>query len=146
MILISHRGNLIGKNPSAENSRECILLALNEGFDVEIDLWFTDGKLWLGHDRPNYPVGIDFLTKHSDRLWLHCKSLETLAYLSNYDTYNYFFHDSDLATITSKGYLWVYPGNQPVKNSIAVLPEINNDDVSEAVGVCSDFIRHYALG
>ena len=45
--------------------------------------------------------------------------------------------------MTSKGYLWAYPGKQPIKRSIAVMPEINNDDISECIGVCSDVIQKY---
>ena len=30
-----------------------------------------------------------------------------------------------------------------LKNSIAVLPEINNDDVSQCSGICSDYIKDY---
>ena len=35
MILISHRGNLSGKNEELENSPEYIMNALNYGFNVE---------------------------------------------------------------------------------------------------------------
>ena len=46
-------------------------------------------------------------------------------------------------TLTSNGWMWVYPGKQPIKGSIAVMPEIYNDDVSECAGVCSDYIEKY---
>ena len=62
-----------------------------------------------------------------------------------YSEINYFFHDNDDLTITSKGFLWVYPGKQPVKNSIAVLPELYNDDLNSCLGICSDFINDYKL-
>ena len=57
--------------------------------------------------------------------------------------FNYFWHETDTLTLTSKGYIWVYPGKQIVKNSIAVLPEIFNDNISECVGICSDNIKNY---
>jgi hypothetical protein len=57
--------------------------------------------------------------------------------------FNYFWHEEDTMTLTSYGYMWVYPGKQPVKNSIAVMPEIHNDDISECKGVCSDYIKNY---
>jgi hypothetical protein len=56
---------------------------------------------------------------------------------------NYFWHDKDDMTLTSHGYAWVYPGKQPVKNSIAVLPEINNEKTDGCIGVCSDIIESY---
>jgi hypothetical protein len=39
--------------------------------------------------------------------------------------------------------MWVYPGKQPIKGGVAVLPEIHNDDISQCYGVCSDFIEKY---
>ena len=57
--------------------------------------------------------------------------------------YNYFWHEEDTLTLTSKKYLWVYPSKQPIKNSIAVMPELNDDDISECIGICSDYIENY---
>ena len=48
-----------------------------------------------------------------------------------------------MITLTSLGYIWSFPGKQPIKDSIAVMPEIHNDDTSKAIGVCSDFIENY---
>jgi hypothetical protein len=39
MILIAHRGNLDGPNPSMENHPDYIDAAINAGFHVEVDLW-----------------------------------------------------------------------------------------------------------
>jgi hypothetical protein len=39
--------------------------------------------------------------------------------------------------------MWAYPGKQKISNSIAVMPEIYNDDLSECVGICSDHIYDY---
>jgi hypothetical protein len=48
----------------------------------------------------------------------------------NENLLNYFFHQEDDITLTSKGYIWAYPGKQPIKNSIAVMPELNKDDLT----------------
>ena len=53
------------------------------------------------------------------------------------------WHETDKVTITSKGFIWAFPGHQPLKNSIAVMPEINNEDVSQCIGICSDYIEQY---
>jgi hypothetical protein len=53
MILISHRGNINGKQPSKENHPLYIFEAIKQGFQVEIDVWFIDGKFKLGHDNHN---------------------------------------------------------------------------------------------
>jgi len=145
MILISHRGNLNGKVKD-ENKPNLIEEVISLGFDVEVDLRLSEKILFLGHDFPQYQISVEWLKKNSNHLWVHCKDLKTLEFLSNHkilNSLNYFFHDNDEATITSKGYLWVYPGLQPVKNSIAVLPELNNENISTCTGICSDYISNY---
>jgi glycerophosphoryl diester phosphodiesterase len=46
MLLISHRGNISGPQPKLENTVAYIEQAINQGFDVEIDVWFQDGKFF----------------------------------------------------------------------------------------------------
>jgi len=144
MKLISHRGNLIGPNPERENSPLYLQEALDNGFDVEVDLWFIEDKLYLGHDEPQYLISHSWLTQFLYRLWVHCKNPEAIVYLQeNYPQINYFWHQEDTLTLTSKKYIWVYPGKQPIKDSIAVMPEIHNDDISQCLGICSDYIQNY---
>jgi hypothetical protein len=144
MKLISHRGNLIGPNSERENSPSYLQEALDNGFDVEVDLWFIEDKLYLGHDEPQYLISHSWLTQFLYRLWVHCKNPEAIVYLQeNYPQINYFWHQEDTLTLTSKKYIWVYPGKQPIKDSIAVMPEIHNDDISQCLGICSDYIQNY---
>lgn len=149
MILISHRGNISGKNPESENSPEYIVEAIELGYSVEIDLWLIDDTYFLGHDFPQYKININWILQRKLFLWIHCKNINAIEEIKKnskqiiYEGINYFFHDKDDVTITSKGYLWVYPGKQPVKNSIAVLPEIFEDDLSHCIGICSDNIGKY---
>ena len=149
MILISHRGNINGIESNNENNPEYIQKALDLGYDVEIDLRIKDNKLYLGHDEPQYLMDLDWFEKYHTKLWLHCKEIEVIEKLHHLDSrglyLNYFWHENDTLTITSKGYLWVYPGKQPVKGGIAVLPEMNNDDISQSLGICSDVIENYKL-
>ena len=147
MIRISHRGNLDGRIPEKENNPSYIDAAIKAGYDVEVDLWEVDGELFLGHDEPQYPIDFDWLEERSSVLWIHCKNIEALISCSD-DEYslamlNYFWHEEDTVTLTSFNWMWAYPGKQPIKGSIAVMPELNNDDISEAAGVCSDFIKNY---
>jgi len=140
MILISHRGNINGKKETMENHPEYVLTALNLGFDVEIDLWYSNETFFLGHDEPKYAITQDWLVLYSEKLWLHCKNLEAIEYLKNNNlNLNYFWHQEDFVTITSKGHIWTYPGKQPIKNSIAVLPEKYNDPIDICYGICSDY-------
>lgn len=143
---ISHRGNLQGRKPQLENSPEYILEAINAGFDVEIDVRYIDGKFKLGHDSPKYDFPFNLIDRYSKKLWLHCKNLQAVVALSNFPLntqLNYFWHQKDDVTLTSKGYIWAFPGKQPLLGSIAVLPEIYNDNISESDGICSDYILDY---
>jgi hypothetical protein len=141
---ISHRGNVNGKSSERENTSSYIQEAISGGYDVEIDIWIKKSKIYLGHDGPEQNISLEWLTNRKDKLWIHCKSLEALTFFNECNvSFNYFFHDSDEATLTSKGFIWVYPGKQPVKNSIAVMPEINDDNFADCIGVCSDFIQNY---
>lgn len=142
MRLISHRANINGKNKATENSPEAIDHAIRLGFDVEIDIWFVDGKWSLGHDQPTYPIELEWLEKRKHNLWIHCKNIGSIVNLKD-TSFHYFWHENDTLTITSKGMLWVFPGKQPVKGSIAVMPEIHNDDIRDCFGICSDSIIKY---
>lgn len=143
MILISHRGNLNGKEKN-ENSPTLINKRLNENFNVEIDVWYENNQFYLGHDNPEYKIDINFLM--SSNLWIHCKNYKALSEISKYKNINYFYHNIDNYTLTSKGYIWVFPGKELINNSIAVLPEItkySDEDLKICYGICSDNILQY---
>jgi len=144
MILISHRGNINGKFESYENEPTYIDKAISEGYDVEVDVWYKDKMLWLGHDKPDYGIDFRWFRDRIGKLWVHCKNVEAVVYFKEcgYDV-NYFWHEEDTLTLTSHNHLWVYPGKQPIRNSIAVMPEIHNDDVFQCLGICSDYIEKY---
>jgi hypothetical protein len=144
MKLISHRGNINGRFESYENEPNYIDLAISEKYEVEVDVRVIEGILWLGHDKPQYDVDFRWFLDRISKLWIHCKNIEALVYFQECEyEFNFFWHQEDDATLTSKNYIWAYPGNQPIKNSIAVMPELNNDDLSKCLGICSDHIINY---
>lgn len=146
IFLISHRGNTNGRVPELENKPDYIDKALQSGYDVEIDIWLIDGQIFLGHDKPQYRITLEWLYERKSELWIHCKNIESIEFFNSLlGTYNYFWHQEDIVTLTSKNFIWAYPGKQPIKNSISVLPELNNDDVSKTLGICSDYIEKYKL-
>lgn len=144
MIFISHRGNIDGRIPERENEPSYIQEALNKGYDVEVDVWYENGSLILGHDKQMYPVGDAFLM--NNHLWCHAKSIIALRKLLD-NVCHCFSHDKDYCVLTSRNRIWVYPGNQLVEGSIAVLPELSDysDEYLKEMcyGICSDFIRSY---
>ena len=146
MILIAHRGNIDGRSESHENEPSYIDLALSKGYDVEIDVWYIDKQLYLGHDKAQYGVDFRWFRDRITKLWIHCKNIESVIYFSEcgYD-FNYFWHENDTITLTSTNKIWAFPGKQPIKNSIAVMPEIYNDEIYECSGICSDFVKNYKM-
>jgi glycerophosphoryl diester phosphodiesterase len=141
MLIISHRGNLRGSSPSTENTIDAIQNVIELGFDCEIDVWYKDNKFWLGHDKPENKVTIDFFIKHSSYLWIHCKNIEALIHLK--DKFNCFFHDKDTYTLTSKGYIWGNISSPMTKETIQVMPERAKHEYQECLGICTDFPIHY---
>jgi hypothetical protein len=154
MKLIAHRGNTEGPNPLEENKIEYIEEAIENGFDVEIDIWFfpQTNQFFLGHDKPDYPATIFWLAKNIDKLWIHCKNIDALyEFSSNTSGYNYFWHDTDRYTLTSKDYIWTYPGQSYNPKSIIVMPEtmkvfpsfimeLEDMKAYNCYGICSDYV------
>lgn len=143
MILIAHRGNVVGPNPDKENHPDYILEAIKSGFHVEIDLWLANNQLHLGHDEPQYPIKPEFL--YNESFWIHAKNIDTAYYLTKHKDLHWFFHDQDDCVLTSRGYLWTYPGKQLTPESIAVMPEriTTPYDLSLSCGICTDYPIKY---
>ena len=141
MRYIAHRGNLEGPNAELENLPAYVELAL-EVCDAEVDLWVVNNKFYLGHDKPVYAINPEWLDKHIHKLWIHCKNIEAVEKLFEKD-FNFFWHENDTVVLTNHGFMWAYPGKQPIKNSIAVMPERHNDDVSNCYGICTDYVFKY---
>jgi hypothetical protein len=145
MILISHRGNTLGPNPEKENHPEYILAALQAGYDVEIDVWFENGKFMLGHDEPQYEFPFALIQNYHSKIWFHCKNMDALSKLNELDPVgsklNYFMHESDLGVLTSRNYIW---STELFTKGILVMPEVfNKEPIETTLGVCSDYIEKY---
>ncbi len=151
MIKISHRGNFGGPS-SKENTKDQIQKAIDQDYDVEIDLWHSGepgASYFLGHDAPSEEVPIDWLKQRTTRLWIHCKSPQTFIKLSGSD-FNYFWHDLDLYTMTSKGFIWSRPGVLSGSNVVVLMPEYTQEPKwdykkSDCLGVCTDFPERLRL-
>ena len=147
MKLIAHRGLINGPNKTIENHPDQIELAIDCGFDCEIDLWFDeDSKFYLGHDNPQYSIDKDFVIKHRKRLWIHAKNLKALYWLSTTNSFfNYFWHQNDDCVITSQGYIWTYPEKPLTDRSIRLMPEWADPEFKTVLknlcfGICSDYV------
>ena len=143
MRYIAHRGLTKGPNANLENCPEQILKSLGEGFDCEVDLWSVNSKYYLGHNSPTYLIDKEFLNQSG--LWIHCKNLEALEFCQNNIKLNYFWHQEDDYTLTSKGYIWAYPGKALTSNCVMVMPEWEDPKLERVKGiecfaVCSDYV------
>ena len=143
---IAHRGNLNGPNPKDENHPDYIMEAFRKTYMVEIDLRMFGGKLWLGHDEPQYEIESKFLFDNKPKLWIHCKDRLALEYCQLNRELNYFWHDTDAYTLTSWNYIWAYPGEVPIGNRcVMVMPELHweTEDILRfsPYGFCSDYVE-----
>lgn len=148
MKLIAHRGNIDGISLSDENHPDYIDAAIKQGYDVEIDVRYDikSEKLFLGHDEPQHLISWYWLAGRKDNLWIHCKNLDALYHFCHGTSgFNYFWHQEDYFTLTSKKYIWTYPGQAYTPNSVIVMPEwkYTNWDmlkVMDCHGICSDYV------
>lgn len=102
---IAHRGNRKGKTEH-ENRPVYLSNAARDHF-VEVDVWYVNDKIFLGHDEPTYEVSIDFLK--DEKFFCHAKNIEALHRMLEEPDIHCFWHENDLVTLTSKGYVWKYP-------------------------------------
>lgn len=135
MIIISHRGNLNGVDSDLENTPEAILRSLDLGFDVEVDLRLHNDKLYLGHDEPQYRVDLNFLKQSN--VWVHAKNKEVVPLLINEKNIHWFWHETDQLTLTSRGYVWCFPGHE-IGGGIMVDCEQKVPIGITLLGVCTD--------
>lgn len=152
--LISHRGNINGRTEH-ENDPTYIKDALDSGYNVEIDVSFSNNSFWLGHDDGRHKVEIDFL--QNKKLWCHLKNKESLKEIVSInarmqlseDKVHYFWHTNEDLVITSYGYIWHHSRSATTDftlKSIAVLPELmhhGTDFTNKCYGICSDVIKKY---
>jgi hypothetical protein len=152
MRLIAHRGNIRGKIPHLENTEPYIIDAITQGYQVEIDIWYVNQTLYLGHDDPLYKTSFEFLHKYSAKLLIHCRDLKALEFMHNdkkLSKFNYFYHITEPAVISSHGDIIMHShANRCIDNSIYMLPEIlgiKNRYLKKCAGICSDVIFNYVF-
>jgi len=137
---IAHRGNCYGANPDLENHVDYLTAAYRAVGAVEVDVQTVAGQLYLGHNEPQEPADIDMLMQVN---WFcHAKDIETLGTLLTAGVHT-FWHQEDTVTLTSKGFIWCYPGiNLEHNRSIWLDFEgaIQDMDSVNAWGLCADEI------
>lgn len=137
MLIIAHRGNVAGAEPSLENTVEHVDAALAAGFEAEVDVWSVGGVYMLGHDAPSVVVSAAWLRR--PRMWCHAKNVEALVRMQA-DSIHCFWHETDAYTVTSRNGLWCYPGNFSPEGITVVTggPETVSVTPGGIGGVCTD--------
>lgn len=159
MLLISHRGNISGRNPRRENTISYIQEAVDLGYMVECDLWVSENKLYLDHSCAmiggcaekifysfkNPPITDDFLKGNATALLIHCKNNEALSFCQG-KVLNYFYHSNDAFTVSSFGFPIAHSNQKAVEKTICMLPEthgLSKESIKDCFGICSDIISFY---
>lgn len=141
MNKIAHRGNYAGIDAERENTIAYLREALEAGYYIECDVQTVDGEMFFGHDEPQEPVSYEILM--NARTICHAKDISALIQL-HYLNAHCFWHQEDTVTITSKGYIWCYPGIHP-KYPDAIWLDLAGmslpEDTSGIFGICSDDFR-----
>lgn len=147
MKIISHRGNINGVVSEKENRPSYIDCALGLGYDVEVDIRYIDNKFWLGHDEPQYQLNEKWMLLRKDKLWFHCKNLDSSIKIQELSSdLKFFCHKQDDYVLTSVGKFWVHDLTNKIDQNCIIpllsLTEIHNYDYSKKpFAICTDYIN-----
>ena len=145
MRLISNKGNISGVSEN-ENNPEQIQNAIDNGYEVKVNLWLKDNKLYTGNNEAEHLFSLEFLETNHSKLWLQCHDIELIKRFSEIDPLglkiNYFWIDNGNVVRTSKG-VWIVRENEPFDGCVYLNPEINELDYSKCLGLISDRILNY---
>lgn len=140
MLYISNRGNLSGRIPDNENSVDYLLAAMSAGYCVNTDVWVIRGRSVTGVKEPAQAINLNNFSK--DRLLIRARNLPALLFLLE-NGYHCYWRESDNIILTNKSFVLSF-NNSLIPKSIVMNPEDNSiSDLSDYVGVCSDFISGY---
>ena len=144
MKIISHRGNLNGPNFELENTKGYIDIALENNFDVEIDLWKVNDEFFLGHDKPINEVSLEWLENRKKNLWIHTKNFNAFESILEINrNFIFFYYTIEPLVLVSNGKIWTHSPEKIVNPKNCILPLLNKIDlektnVKDWFGVCTD--------
>lgn len=142
-IIISHLGNIRGRQPEQENTLPYIQQALKEGWHVCVDVCFRNGGFLLPHEKGFHVAPPALLSKQ--RVWCRAFDPETMDALCNINAHC-FLVSRDFMSLTSSQFIWTLPPHNLVARSIAVYPEFAEPDWLEnfePAGLCSNEPARY---
>jgi hypothetical protein len=142
---ICHRGNLDGPMKDLENNFGVLIQRAIQGHRVEIDVWYHEQNLWLGHDRPEYKITLEWLASCKRRL-IHAKDGKTFEYLllesgKRALDLHIFYHTEEDYVLTNKGLVICYPGKPLLQGSLCMMPEralYSQEELEKSFSICTD--------
>ena len=142
---ICHRGILNTSAKELENNFGVLIQREIQGLAVEVDVWYAEKSLWLGHDKPEYRITLEWLAASRRRL-IHAKDGATFAYLLEEAgkralDLHVFYHTDEDYVLTNKGLVICYPGQPLLPGSLCMMPErasYSPEQLVNAYAICSD--------
>lgn len=142
---ICHRGNVKGPVKELENNFGILIQRSIQKQRVELDVWYHENNLWLGHDKPEYKITLDWLGSDKRRL-IHAKDGKTFEYLLQEAgkralDIHVFYHTEEDYVLTNKGLVICYPGKPLLEGSLCMMPErasYSTDQLQKSFSICSD--------
>ena len=142
---ICHRGNIHGSQKELENNFGVLIQRAIQGHCVEVDVWYHEHNLWLGHDKPEYKITLEWLASSKKRL-IHAKDGKTFEYLLQEAgkralDLHIFYHTEEDYVLTNKGLVICYPGKPLLQGSLCMMPEraqYTSEDLQKSFSICSD--------
>lgn len=145
---ICHRGNVCGPIKEMENNFGVLIQRAIQGYHAEVDVWYHENNLWLGHDKPEYKITLDWLASSKRRL-IHAKDGKTFEHLLHESgkrglDLHIFYHTEEDYVLTNKGLVICYPGKPLLEGSLCMMPErasYKTEEMQKCFSVCSDTMR-----
>lgn len=145
MIIISHRGNILGKNLNRENTPDYIDEAIKLKLTVEVDIRYINNNFYLGHDNAKVKISYKWLFNRRNKLLIHCKNLQSLYLLKK--NFHTFYHSNDDFVLTSKNLIWQHNlrfqitsrSIIPIFSKVKLINYLNSSKILYPYGICTDW-------
>jgi len=137
-IIISHLGNINGRQEDKENTLPYVQKALKAGWHVCVDIVFHQGSFLMPFKGGFHLAPPAMLSKQ--RVWCRAHDAETVDALCNINAHC-FLNSESFMSLTSAQFIWTLPPHDLVARSIAMLPETGYADwltKFEPAGLCSN--------
>lgn len=146
MLVYAHRGNLTGSISENENTIGQIKRALAKNVNVEVDVFYINDILYLGHDKPQEKIEKEFLK--NNRILTHAKDIQTMFYLSQFREINSFIQKDENISVSTHGNVIVhqhYSFNLDWANSKTIMVDLNLNKYKtpNVGGIITDFAFPY---